>query len=62
MKTHSGAKKRFTLTGTGKIRHFHANHSHLLRKKCTRRKLVLRQGDIVDIAEEKRILRMLCKY
>jgi large subunit ribosomal protein L35 len=61
MKTHSGAKKRFRLTGTGKVRHFHANHSHLLRKKSRRRKLILRQGDIVSQADEKRILRMLCK-
>lgn len=33
MKTNSGAKKRFTLTGTGKIKRKHAYHSHILTKK-----------------------------
>lgn len=38
MKTNSGAKKRFTLTGTGKIKRKHAFHSHILTKKSTKRK------------------------
>ena len=33
MKTNSGSKKRFTLTGTGKIKRKHAFHSHILTKK-----------------------------
>jgi len=33
VKTHSGAKKRFKITGTGKIKHFRSNASHLMRKK-----------------------------
>ena len=33
MKTHSGAKKRFKLTGTGKVRARHAFTSHILEKK-----------------------------
>ena len=38
MKTNSGAKKRFTLTGTGKIKRKHAYKSHILTKKSTKRK------------------------
>lgn len=38
MKTSSGAKKRFTLTGTGKIKRKHAFKSHILTKKSTKRK------------------------
>jgi large subunit ribosomal protein L35 len=38
MKTHSGAKKRFKLTGTGKIRGRHAYSSHILEKKSPKRK------------------------
>ena len=35
MKTNSGAKKRFVLTGTGKVKRRHAYHSHILTKKTT---------------------------
>ena len=38
MKTNSGAKKRFTLTGTGKIKRKHAFHSHILTKKTKKQK------------------------
>lgn len=38
MKTNSGAKKRFSLTGTGKIKRKHAFHSHILTKKSKKRK------------------------
>ena len=38
MKTNSGAKKRFSLTGTGKIKRKHAFKSHILTKKSTKRK------------------------
>ena len=38
MKTNPSAKKRFTLTGTGKIRRKHAFKSHILTKKATKRK------------------------
>jgi large subunit ribosomal protein L35 len=38
MKTDSGAKKRFKITGTGKIRRQHAFTNHLLEKKSSRRK------------------------
>lgn len=38
MKTNSGAKKRYSLTGTGKIKRKHAYKSHILTKKSTKRK------------------------
>ena len=38
MKTNSGSKKRFTLTGTGKIKRKHAFHSHILTKKSKKTK------------------------
>jgi large subunit ribosomal protein L35 len=38
MKTHSGAKKRFKLTGRGKVRARHAMRSHILEKKSAKRK------------------------
>jgi large subunit ribosomal protein L35 len=38
MKTNPGAKKRFSLTGTGKIKRKHAFKSHILTKKSTKRK------------------------
>ncbi len=38
MKTNSGAKKRYSLTGTGKIKRKHAYKSHILTKKSKKRK------------------------
>ena len=48
IKTKSAAKKRFTLTGTGKIKRHHAYHSHILTKKSTKRKRNLAYSAIVD--------------
>lgn len=59
MKTKSGAKKRFTLTGTGKVKRKHAYKSHILTKKSTKRKRNLTHTGIVDKADEKNIKRML---
>ena len=44
LKSHSGAKKRFNLTKTGKVKRAHAFKSHILNKKSTKRKRGLRQG------------------
>ena len=44
IKTHSGAKKRFNLTKSGKVKRAHANKSHILNKKTTKRKRGLRAG------------------
>lgn len=43
-KTHRGAKKRFKLTATGKVRRRRSMHSHMLTKKSPKRKRRLRQG------------------
>lgn len=48
MKTNSGAKKRFTLTGTGKIKRKHAFKSHILTKKTTKQKRNLTHTGLVD--------------
>jgi len=50
VKTNSGSKKRFALTGTGKIKRKHAYHSHILTKKSKKRKHVLDQTAIVEKA------------
>lgn len=47
-KTHSGAKKRFKLTKTGKVKRAHAFKSHILNKKSTKRKRNLRKGAYCD--------------
>jgi len=60
MKTHSSAKKRFKVTGSGKLKRQHANSSHLMRKKTKKRKLKLRHATTVSKADEKRIKMLLC--
>ncbi len=55
MKTKSGAKKRFILTGTGKIKRKHAFKSHILTKKSTKRKRNLTYFTTVDKTDEKNI-------
>ena len=61
MKTHSSAKKRFTLTGSGKIKRFQAGKRHLLRKKTGKAKLNLRGATLVSKADAPRIMKLLCK-
>lgn len=51
MKTNPGAKKRFSLTGTGKIKRKHAFKSHILTKKSTKRKRNLTYFGTVDKAD-----------
>ena len=59
MKTHSGAKKRFKVTGTGKIKRNRARMRHLMRRKTTKAKRHLRDAVIVDKSEHARIERLL---
>ncbi len=59
MKTNPGAKKRFSLTGTGKIKRKHAFKSHILTKKATKRKRNLTYFGQVDKADEKNIKLLL---
>ena len=60
-KTRRSAAKRFSLTGTGKIKRNKANHSHMLIRRSNSAKRKMRQSDIVDASEEKRVRRMLAK-
>jgi large subunit ribosomal protein L35 len=53
MKTNSGAKKRFSLTGSGKIKRKHAFKSHILTKKSTKRKRNLGYFSTIDKADLK---------
>ena len=59
VKTNSAAKKRFKLTGTGKIKRKHAYKSHILTKKATKRKRNLTQSTLVDRSDERRIRHLL---
>lgn len=59
MKSKSGAKKRFTLTGSGRVKRERAFKSHILTSKTRKRKRVLRQSTIVDKTNEKAAKRML---
>jgi large subunit ribosomal protein L35 len=58
-KTKSSAKKRFKLTGTGKIKRKHAFKSHILTKKSKKRKLALTHDALVDKADEPNVKIML---
>ena len=59
MKTNSGAKKRFTLTGTGKVKRKHAYKRHILTKKSTKRLRALGKNALVDVSNENQIKRLL---
>lgn len=59
VKTNSAAKKRFALTGTGKIKRKHAYHSHILTKKSKKRKRNLDHTALVDSANVKSIRELL---
>jgi large subunit ribosomal protein L35 len=60
MKTTSGAKKRFKLTASGKIKRKHAFKSHILTKKGTKQKRNLTHSALVHKADEKNIKLQLC--
>ena len=59
MKTHSGAKKRFTLTGSGKIKRKHAFKRHILTKKTTKAKRNLTYSGLVSPADESSVKSLL---
>ena len=60
MKTNSSAKKRFKLTGTGKITRKNAFMSHILTKMSTKRKRNLTNTSLVSDADMGNVKRMLC--
>jgi large subunit ribosomal protein L35 len=60
MKSHRGARKRFSVTGTGKVKRSKAFKSHILTKKSAKRKRNLRRaGLIATNGERKRIKRLI---
>jgi large subunit ribosomal protein L35 len=59
MKTNSGAKKRFKLTGTGKIKRKHAYKSHILTKKSKKRKRNLGYWTTIDKTNKKNVKLLL---
>jgi large subunit ribosomal protein L35 len=60
MKTNSSGKKRFTVTGTGKIKRKHAYKRHILTKKSTKRKRALRHSGLVHDGDMKNVKALLC--
>ena len=59
LKTNSGAKKRFTLTGSGKIKRTHAYHSHILTKKTKKRKRNLDHFALIEKVDVARVKELL---
>jgi large subunit ribosomal protein L35 len=59
LKTNRSARKRFRLTGSGKIKRTKAFASHILAKKTSKRKRNLRHGTVVAKADAKRVRTML---
>lgn len=59
IKTHSGAKKRFKLTKTGKVKRAHAFKSHILNKKTTKRKRNLRKTVVANETNVAAVKRMI---
>ena len=59
MKTHSGAKKRFKVTATGKVRGRHSFTTHILEKKSPKRKRALGRPAVIARPDAKRVKRLL---
>jgi large subunit ribosomal protein L35 len=59
LKTHRGAAKRFSLTAKGKVKRSKAFASHILTKKTTKRKRVLRKATLVNSANYREIRRLI---
>lgn len=58
-KTHSGAKKRFKVTGTGKITHEQANRRHLLESKSSKRMRRLEGDKVLAPGDAKKVKKLL---
>ena len=59
LKTHSGAKKRFNLTASGKVKRARAFKSHILTKMSTKRKRQLRGSELMHPSDKAKVERML---
>ncbi len=60
VKTNSGAKKRFALTGSGKIKRKHAYKSHILTKKTKKQKRNLTGFEVLDNSNKNMVRELLC--
>jgi large subunit ribosomal protein L35 len=60
-KTHSGAKKRFKLTGTGKVKHGSAMNQHKFQEKTNSRKRRVAVDNILSAPDSKKIKKLLGK-
>jgi len=61
-KSHSGAKKRIKVTGTGKFRFQKAHKSHLMAHKSKRAKKLNKSGQAVNAADKRNMARLLPNY
>ena len=59
LKTNSGSKKRFVLTGTGKVKRRHAYKSHILTKKTKKQKRNLTHSAVITAVDTKRVKALL---
>ena len=59
LKTHRGARKRFKLTGTGKVKRSHAFTRHILTKKSPKRKRHLGKAAVLDSSDFQKVREML---
>jgi large subunit ribosomal protein L35 len=59
IKSNSGAKKRFKVTGSGKVKRYGANHRHLLRKKNSRQKGLSEGSLLVSVVDTPRVKTLL---
>lgn len=59
MKSKSGARKRFKLTGSGKVKRNHAYTSHILTKKSPKRKRNLRKSGVVSEADQRKVKKLI---
>ncbi len=59
MKGHSGAKKRFRVTKSGRIKIAHQGKNHILTKKSSKRKMGLRQGEYMSSNKQNRTVRTM---
>lgn len=59
MKTHKGAKKRFVVSSTGKVKHKHCGTGHLAWRKTTKQRRQLRGSSVVSTADATRVINVL---
>ena len=59
MKSHSGAKKRFRVTASGKVKRAQQGKNHILTKKASKRKMGLRQGAYMGSEKQAATLKVM---